>query len=286
MRRPLWIVALVTTLVLSAAGLSGCQRTVEVQTGVRVECPYGHVDNSEVTSVEVPAKTAAAYRVRTEKRVCDRHLTLERLYEEAQAALAAGDVKTAGAKLEAIRAVDPEFRQTTTQLEEIAKGNTPDPDTGDGTSPSSPATTSPKPKPNPGEGDTSGPVGSLKKYTPDALDGFTAQSPSTDPFSIARQYTPTGSSDALALTIVADQVRTPEEAKRALDAAVKQAYPQDSASRKVGSHNVVFGTDGRGFASAGFVDGSILVVIELAAKAGSDPSRLEGLAFDVVEQLP
>ncbi|MDZ4169963.1 MAG: hypothetical protein U1E26_09975 [Coriobacteriia bacterium] len=282
MRRSVWTAALLAALVLAVGGLSGCQRTVEVQTGVRVECPYGHVDNSEVTSVEVPAKTAAAYRVRTEKRVCDRHVALEELYAEAQTALAAGDVKTAQAKLEAVSAEDAGFRQTATQLQAIAKGEKPKPDTGEGSpEPSVPATVTPKP----GEGDTSGPVGSLKKYTPDELDGFTARSPSIDGFSIARQYAPSGSSDAASLVIVAEQFRTPAEAKRALDAQMT-GYSQDAATQKLNGHDVVSGNDGRTFLSAGFTEGSVFVVLEMAAKAGTDPQDLKSSILDAIKQLP
>ncbi len=275
------LIAFLLTAVL-AVMLTGCQRTVEVQTGVRVECPYGHVDETGVTTARVLASTAGAYRVRTERRVCDMHARLEALYAEAQRALAAGDLDAARSRLTSITAEDPSFRKASGQLRLIERGEAPPPDADRDTPVSKPATVAPKP----GEGDTSGPVGTLAKYTPDSLEGYKADAPSTDPLSVSRQYRPTGEGRVLSVTIAVEQFRTPVEARNALASVMDPGYARDAATEKIGSHSVRLGTDGRSFAAAGFTDGAILVVVEMAAKSGDAPGRLLPELRAVVEQLP
>ncbi len=282
MMRPRPLVALALALAALLVVTLGCQRTVEVQTGLRVECPYGHVDESALTTVKVPANTAGAYRVRTERRVCDKHVRLEALYAEAQAAIAAGDLDAARAKLAQVTAEDPRFRSAPEQLQQLERGQKPKPDADSDTPASKPATVAPKP----GEGDTSGPVGSLAKYAPDALRGYTAEPPSTDALSLSRQYKPTGSTMVLSVVIAVEQYRTPVEAKNALSAVMDPGYAQDAATQKVGAHTVRLGSDGRSFAAAGFTDGAIVVVVEMAAKTGVDPKGLIDDVRDVIEQLP
>jgi hypothetical protein len=259
---------------------SGCERAVEVQTGVRVECPYGHVDEDGVVTERVPAKTAGAYRVRTEKRACDRHARLETLYAQAQAAIEAGDLETAAKRLEEITADDPAFKRAAAQLEAVSKGERPATDTAPGTS--KPATVTPKP----GDGDTSGPIGALKKYTPDSLDGYDVGRPMTDPLSISREYTPSSRTDALTLMIFAEQLRTAAEAKRMLDAQMASGYTAGASSETAGRRTVRFGTDGRSFAAVGFTEGAILVVLEMAARDGVDPITLKSAIMDAASALP
>lgn len=272
------LLALVVTASVSVATV-GCQRTVEVETGVRVECPYGHTDTSDVQTIEVPAKVASAYRVTTEKRVCDRHQRLEALYNEAQAALVAGDLNSAKAKLTQIAEDERTFRSTADQLAAIGRGEAPKPDTG-GT-PSTPTTKTP----NPGGSDTNSPIGSLKSFVPDTLDGFTGRPVLTEPLSITREYDPPSGTKAVLLTVVAEQFRTAAEADRALNDHMAR-YPKSVSTRQDGSRVLRFGSDGRRFVSAAFTDGAVLVILELAADQGTDPVRLKDTVLDAAVALP
>lgn len=272
-------VMLVITSVFLLLAATGCQRMVEVRTGVRVECPYGHVDSSDVQVIKVASKVASAYRVTTEKRVCDRHQALEGLYAQAQSALASGDLKVAQAKLSQITEQDGAFRKAAGQLSAIKEGRRPEPDTG-GT-PSIPATSTPKP----GEGDTSSPVGSLKKYVPDTLTGFTGRPLITEPLAITRQYDPTGGSKVALLTIVAEQFRSAAESDRELTTHMAR-YPKGADTVTEGSRTLRYGSDGRRFVTAAFTNGAVLVILELGVKPDADPDKLKGTVLDAAGALP
>ncbi len=271
------VAALVATL-----ALAGCQRSVEVEAGTRVMCTYGHEISDDVRIIKVPARGASAYRVRLETRTCDRHIALEKLYAEAQAALLAGDTETARAKLALIVADDPAFRRAREQSDALARGEKPAPDGGSPGGGSSPATATP----NPGEGDISGPVGALAKYVPDTLAGYSARRPSVDTLVISRDYVPDASSKALLLVIQAEQFRTVAEAKRRLEAAMRVVTPKSASTQRIDGVEVMLGNDGRGSAFAGYTDGAILIVLELAAKSGVDPASLTASVVDVVKLLP
>lgn len=276
--------AVILSIALALGGsLTACQRTVEVETGVRVDCTYGHVISDDVTVARVPAGEASAYRVRTETRVCDRHLALEKLYDEAQAAIEAGDLAAASEKLAAILKDDPEFRRAREQADAIAGGKKPDSDRSGGSGGSSVA---PPPKPKPGDGDTSGPVGSLARWVPDSIPGFTAKRPGTDAFVISRDYVPSGDSQAVLLVIQAEQHRSASDAKRALGGVTGSLAAGTAKKVTINGHEVTVGHDGRGSSFAVFTDGAVLVALEMAAKRGVDPGKLSGSVQSVVKVLP
>lgn len=272
-------VVVVLAFALAAPG-AGCQRTVEVRTGVRVECPYGHVDESGVQTLRVAARAASSYRVETERRVCDRHERLEALYRDAQRALASQDTTTALEKLRLIADEEPGFRRASSQLAALEKGERPAPDEGAGT-PSRPAPSTPKP----GESATEAPAGSLARYTPDSLPGFRARAPLVEAFSVTREYDPLDVPDARLLTIVADQFRTSAEAKAALERHLA-SYPKASATERAGRRTVRFGSDGRRFITAAFTQGAVLVVLELGSRPGVDPRALKGALIGAAARLP
>ena len=280
------IFAGIALIVAMGVVLGGCQRTVEVESGLAVTCTYGHEISDDVKTIKVPAKNASAYRVRKETRTCDRHLALEALYSEAQVALAAGDTKLAETKLTQIVADEPTFRRAAQQKDAIARGEKPAPDDSPAT-PSAPVPTPPTTsEPKPGDGDTSGPIGALEKYVPATLEGYTAQRASTDALVISRNYVPDGSSQAVLLVIQAEQFRTAAEAKSALADAMRFATSKSASSQDINGHEVKLGDNGRDSSFAGFVDGSILVSMEMAAKSGVDASKLKGTVVDAVRALP
>lgn len=282
MKRFALVSAAVVLVVAVAVGLAACQKKVEVETGTRVACTYGHEVSNDVRTIEVPADEASNYRVKSERVVCDRHKKIESLYGDAQRALATGDTKTAKTKLLEVIAAEKGFGKAQAQVAEIDAGKTPTPDG----QPAKPGTGStPKPE-NPGEGDTSVPSGSLKVWMPDTLAGFTAQKPAVDVLSISRAYVPDGGSKAFTFVIVAEQFRSAKDAGVALDRRIKSRYTKDVDTLKINGHTVYFGTDGTRFAAAGFTDGSIAIGMEMSAREGTSPKALKGLMEDVLKQLP
>ncbi len=278
MRRPL-LAVLALVLALSAGSLAGCQRKVEVQTGERVMCTYGHEVSDSVRTIEVPSKDAAKYRVKEKTIVCDKHRKLEALYAQAQSALAAGDLTTAKEKLAAVVAGDAGFKSAASQLDAINAGKSPTSDKG---SSGSGGTKNPTSTPDPGVT----PNGALAAWVPDAITGYTARKAANDALSVTRQYLPAGNADVVQLVISAEQFRTGADAQKALTSQVKQRYPKDAATFKVNGHDVYFGTDGRRFAVVGFTDASVMVAVEMAAVKSGSPDSLKSAITEVVKQLP
>lgn len=272
----------IAALAISVFAISGCQPQVEVKTGTRVVCTQGHLISEDVETVKVPANEVSQYRIKTVVETCPEHAALEKLYSEAQVAIAAGDIETASTKLAEVVAADPAYRQAQDQLTKIKSGSKPKPDTEpapEPTPPSDPADA------KPGEGDTSAPAASLLVWAPDKVEGFTSTKAIIDLLNIARDYVPKSGSDVRSMVIVAEQTQTAAAAAQALDVQVKQKYASDKASVTVNGHKAYFGTDGRAFAAIGFTQGSVMVAVEMSPASGS-PKALKDDLVRIVEQLP
>lgn len=277
LRRIALIIGVTLALVATVLGVMRWQRKVEVTTGTRVVCTYGHPISEDIKTIEVSPDKAGAYRVKTVTRVCDKHAQAEKLYAEAQAAIVKGDNKKAMAKLTQVVALDPKFQSAAEQLETIKGGKKASSDSGR-TTPDS----APEPKEEPGEG---GAI-ALTAWVPSSLSGFVAQKPLVEAMAVTRQYFPSSGNDIIQLVIVAEQFKTATGAKRALVSEVKARYTRDSDNVTIGRSSVYFGTDGNRYAAVGFTRGAVMVAVEMASKPGVDPSRLKGALVDIVEQLP
>lgn len=286
-------IALASLLALVVLPATACQRRVEVQTGTRIECTYGHVITDNIRTREVPAKDAAKYQARTIKRVCAKHEQIAQLYSDAQAALAKGDTATAKKKLEQVVALEATFGQASTQLDTIAQGKKPAPDSAGGSqsgggsssgggSGSSGGNGGSK---TPGEGDTATPQGQLTRWTPDAIAGYTAAKPAIDVLNVAREYVPANANRIL-LVIVAEQQRTAEGAQSALQSKVKGAYAQDAETLTINGRKAYFGTDGKRYAAIGFTEGAVMVALELSDKETGSPERMKSELVAAAKKLP
>lgn len=282
MKRVLALAAAMGLLASVALGASACSKKVEVQTGTKTVCSYGHTVSDDIRTIEVSSDEVALHRVETKTVVCDRHKKLETLYGDAQKAIGAGDLKTAQAKLTEIVAADTGFKMAKSQLDRIKAGQKPAPDSGTGT-PSGGST--PKPQ-NPGDSETSVPSGSLKVWMPDSLTGFTASEPIVDVLTISRTYRPASDSKILTFVIVAEQYRTPKDAAAALDSRIKRQYTKDVDAPTIKGRTVHIGTDGKQFAAAGLTKGSVFVALEMSAKDGAAPKALKSTLVEVLNQLP
>lgn len=250
-------VLIAVILIMSVLGTSGCkQRTVTVKTGEIVLCTAGEVVEDNTKDVKVPEKDVAKYSVTTRIITCPDHQSAATLYDEAQKAIAAGDLKTAAEKLKAALALTPDYKNAASQLKDIEDGKKPTADTSGGS-----GTTTSTPTPD----EPTDAVSSLVKYVPDTIAGYSAQGIIADPASITRNYLPT-SGNADQMVIMAEQTVDAKSAQHLLD-TLKLTYPTSGGAVTVGSKSGYFGTRDD-FAVVVFIDGPIVVSVELHAKTG------------------
>ncbi len=276
------VAAVLLVAVVGVLAVTGVfQGKVEVETGTRVNCVYGHVISDDVEMIEVPSRSAASYRVREEETTCDLHKSLEALYAEAQKAIGSGDLETAEQKLKAIVTQESDFGRAAAQLASIRAGKKPDEDKKSPV-PEKPANSTRKP----GEGRVTGPVASLEKYVPKTLEGYVGRSAAVEPSSISRDYEPVSNKKVVILVIVAEQHTSVAKAQSALNSQIESAVRGSIKKATVNGHAIQLGDDGRGSAFAGYTDGSVMVVMEIAAAKDTDPGNLLDELRDVVVQLP
>lgn len=274
--------SLAIVAVLAVFLLAGCQPKVEVKTGERVVCTEGHLITEDIQTIEVPADEIANYKVVTVVQTCPQHSELVALYEDAQKAIAEGDLKTAETNLTKIVASDPAFRKAQTQLDKVKTGEKP---AVDNEQPAPPATTDGT-NSKPGEGDTSTPAGALLKWAPDNIKGFKATKPIVELLNISREYVPESGTKAVSFVIVAEQAKTAKGAQAALNTQVKQQYPADAETITINGRKVYFGTNGNRFAAIGFTEGAVMVALEMSVEADGSPKTLKSTLTAAAKQLP
>lgn len=268
----------IAVLLVSALALAGaCQRMVDVQTGTRTVDAQGKVISENIRTIKVPADKAGEYRVVTITQRALNADSIASLYAQAQKDIMSGETTSALKKLEQLLSFTSDYRQAKKQREAIKQGKKVSPDTDK--PPSSSSTTTKTP------GQQAQTAGSLLRWTPDTLSGFTAAQPLVDSLTCTREYRPKSGSDAESLVIVAEQFRTADEAKLALKSQVKQRYPKNAETISVNGHEAYFGSDGKRFAVIAFTSGTAMVAVEASPDSGS-PSGLKSLLTGVVKQLP
>jgi len=284
-RRPLPVLILVAILSAGLLLLAGCNRTVRVETGERIVCTYGEVVTDTIHTVEVPSDQAGKYKVVRETITCDRHKRLEALYAEAQAAIVAGDLKTARVRLAEIVTTEPTFRNAQQQLDAIDEGKTPTVDTS--VSPSSGSTTTKTPAaggtPSQGQ-EPVGPVATLSTWVPDTLPGYTSTPIIADVYTLTRQYLPAKTDPTDALVIVVEQYKDAAAAKAAISNDLGASYPTDSSVITVSGRSVYFGTDGHRFAIAAWNENGVIVAVEGSSKTGN-PAALKAHLTSLVTAI-
>ena len=284
-RRPLPVLILVAILSAGLLLLAGCNRTVRVETGERIVCTYGEVVTDTIHTVEVPSDQAGKYKVVRETITCDRHKRLEALYAEAQAAIVAGDLKTARVRLAEIVTTEPTFRNAQQQLDAIDEGKTPTVDTS--VSPSSGSTTTKPPAtggtPSQGQ-EPVGPVATLSTWVPDTLPGYTSTPIIADVYTLTRQYLPAKTDPTDALVIVVEQYKDAAAAKAAISNDLGASYPTDSSVITVSGRSVYFGTDGHRFAIAAWNENGVIVAVEGSSKTGN-PAALKAHLTSLVTAI-
>lgn len=277
--------ALAAVSALLVTALSGCgPKMVRVETGERIVCTYGEVLTDTVKAIEVRADKVDGYGVVTKTVTCDLHAGLEKLYAEAQAAIAAGDLETAKAKLAEIVKTDSAFRKAQEQLDALEAGKTPEQDTetpapsgGTGGGSDDPGDTGADPEPI-------GPVASLKAWVPDKLTGYTATPIIVDVFALTREYRPGASSPSESLVIVVEQYSDAASVKTAIAKSLGREYSEDASTATVEGRSVRFGTDGNRFATVAWGEGNLLVVIEGSSSART-PEKLKSHLLTLVAEI-
>lgn len=262
------VAAIVAAVAIAVAASGCCERTVKVETGELVVCTYGETVSSSVRTIEVPASKVRDYEVFTRTVTCDKHKSLEALYRAAQEALAAGDLKTAKAKLAQVVAIDATFRKAAGQIAQIDAGKAPKPDSGTGAPGSTPTTGTPG-------GQPSGPVMSLAVFVPDTLSGYTADPIQADAAALTREYIAPGSAAVRSVVVVAEQYKDAASAKAAASATIASMYPSRKATVPVEGRVLQYGASSTRFAAVAWNEGAILVVIEGYSPSGSSALKTE-----------
>jgi len=284
-RRPIPVLILVAILSAGVLLLAGCNRIVRVETGERIVCTYGEVVTDTIRTVEVPSDQAAKYKVVRETITCDRHKRLEALYGEAQAAIIAGDLKTARAKLAEIITTEPTFKNAQQQLDAIDEGKTPTVDTSVSPSSGSATTKTPAAGGTPSQGqEPVGPVATLSTWVPDTLPGYTSTPIIADVYTLTRQYQPAKTDPTDALVIVVEQYKDAAAAKAAISNDLGVSYPTDSSAITVSGRSVYFGTDGHRFAIAAWNENGVIVAVEGSSKTGN-PAALKAHLTSLVTAI-
>lgn len=264
---------LITIAILGSLALSGCARTVRVESGELVRCTYGEVVTNTVKVVEVPADKAASYHVVTKTVTCDKHKRLEELYAQAQAAISASDLAAARLKLAEVVKADAAFRRAKAQLDAIDAGQKPTPDSGSGGT-------------GTGGKQPVGPIANLADRVPATLPGYTAAPIISDVFTLSRQYTPDASAPTDSLVVVVEQYRSATAAKAAITRTVARGYAHDVSTVKIAGRSVRFGTDGKRFATVAWYEGGVMIVMEAASSSGKPAAlktHLVSLAGEIVK---
>jgi len=257
MTRIVIALALLLALPLSA----GCrEKTVTVRSGEIVICTEGEIISDTTEEISVPADEVGEYSVKTRVETCDLHAKLAKLYDDAQKAIAAGDVEGAKAALTQVLKLDVTYRAAGTQLADINAGKKP---AVDGAQPAQPGTGAQDPA-TPGEDDPAGPILTLSSYTPDSVAGLVGQGLIADPFTLTRDYLPSTPGSMLKAVIVAEQFKDAAAAKAELADVIKPSYSKQAATLTTGGRSVYYGVSGK-VAAVAFVEGSVLVVVEGAA---------------------
>lgn len=260
---------LIVLAVVGALALTGCtQPKVKVRTGEKITCTYGEVIKDTVKEIEVPKAEAGSYMSSTRIITCPRHQLLEKLYAEAQAAIGAGDLKTAQAKLEEIVKSDKAFKKAAQQLADVKAGKKPTPDTSadPGTTPANQDPGSQDPTGT--NGIPEGPVASLAVFVPDTVAGYKADAVIADAFRLTRDYVPTTAGDIGAVVVVAEQFKSTDAAKAAVSALMSSDYTGGRTSVSVEGRTLQFGTYGK-YAALAWNEGGARIVIEAYLPAGS-----------------
>jgi hypothetical protein len=249
------IVIPVVAALLGATLLSGCARTVRVETGERITCTYGEIVSSSVKVIEVSADKAGSYKVVDKTVTCDKHARLETLYAEAQASILASDLAAARAKLAEIVAADAAFRRAKTQLDAIDSGTKPPADSGSG---GGKGTDGKEPV---------GPIANLASLVPDTLPGYTAAPIVSDVFNLAREYVPAATSPTDYLMVAVEQYRDAKSATAAITRVIAPGYGHDVSTVQIGGTSVRFGSDGKRFATVAWAQNGIMVAIEASSRS-------------------
>ena len=280
MRR--WIVPMIA-VALAAAALAapGCSKQmVEVETGEIVLCTEGHEVSNTVGLVEVPADEVAEHGVTTRVVTCDLHTKLAALYDQAERALAAGDLEAAERAFEEIAAEDPSYRNAGSRLASIrsdgdgaanaggaaASGGGATGGTTDGGQDGS--------TPGGGQGDEppqSPAMTSLIKYVPDRIPGFVGQSVLADPFALFRDYLPEQQGTIVQLSVEVEQFRDAAHASTMLDERVRQRFVTAGEDVSIGNLGGYVGTRPN-YVRLSMLDGGIMVSLEFYTTA-DDPAQ-------------
>ncbi|RJQ51559.1 MAG: hypothetical protein C4521_12255 [Actinobacteria bacterium] len=260
------IIALVPILSLSV--LSCGRNEVSVKAGRRIICKYGHVIKDTSRFIKVDPSKAKNYSVSQETTICARHLQAQRLYAEAQAALAKRAKARAKALLAKVVALDPEFEQAASQYESLG-GSAPKVVGSSGGGSSGAAASNSKGGTAPKGSTSTTYLGRLPRSVP----SYKLISQSEDVLSGTRLFAATQSSNPVRLlTFSASWLGTKTDFKSWYDRTLKARYSVGASSVKEISPYARFGTDGSKYANVTWPhprEKGLVFSVEMEARKGN-----------------
>lgn len=281
--------------VLFAIGVGYYFISVPVETGTKVLCRYGHVISDNTYTLRVPKFLADRFKVTEKKSVCSKHARAERLYAQAQGKIANKDYAEAKKILKEIAKIDPNFKQTKSQLSAIGEA-TSSGSTSGGSSSSGSSSSGDTGGSSPGGSSSGGTSGDGSPYVQPDLVGLLPQGDipgynrgaivfDNDDASVDYLPEETTAARIGSLLITVRKYGNSDGPKSFINKTSKVVYPNNQKSPKVKGHEGYFGTSDFGLATLSWPDG-VLVYEILMRSADFKPAGLYEDIVKIVDYFP
>lgn len=277
----LFLLGVVVAAGLVGAGLFivGGPKKVQVSSGTRVLCRYGHVVSEDIKTLTVEARDAQKYRIRTDYTICPEHERAELLLRQAAAALKKGDKAEATSLAKKAYATASDVSDPTGLGKKLGVTGTGDTAPRGGSSEGGSG----------GGGAASGgsevvsPV-DLIASLPSSLSGYELVAEDRSAVSAARRFKGTTARPKELVTYVL-YVGGADAYTAWFNTQIKNRYSVGAQNLTVGTRKVYFATDGFTFATAVWRSGGAALQVEAAPRSGS-PSALKDSVLAVVKKMP
>lgn len=279
------VVSLVLLLALLATSCGGSE--VKVRTGLRVVCKYGHTIKDTSQFVSVDPDKAKDYRVTEKITVCPLHLRAQRLFAQAQSALARHNKPKAKSLLAKVIAIDPTFEGAAERYRSLGgkapvvtgstsanKGSSGSNGSGGGSGGG-----------GGGGGNNPGAQGSYLSRIPKSFSSYRLVSQNEDVLSGTRMFVRTNTTYRVRLltaSVTWIGKRPGFAAWYRQNCGAK--YAAGAKSIRVGNKAAKFGTDGSKFALIAWEVSGLAFQVEMEARSGS-PRSLETDAVSIARKM-
>lgn len=287
MRRTIQTAFLVCLVLLLAVSALSCRgNEVRVRTGLRILCRYGHVITDTTRFVTVDAAQAKNYSVREETTICAAHLRAQKLYAQAQAALAKKQKSKAKALLAKVVGIDPAFKSAASQYKALGGEGAAGGSAGSSTKSSSSGSSSSSNSGGTTSGGTSSHQagGTYLSRIPKSLTSYTLVSENEDALSGTRLFAARASSPVRLLTLSVFWLGKKTSFETWYRNTIRARYSVSLKTVTVSGSSAHFGTDGTKFAHICWAENGLVYQGEMEAREGN-PKTLQAQLVSVANKL-